>query len=171
MTPAAFLADVLEPGLDWCARVAGVDRDRPAARRFLLAVAGQESGLVHRAQVLDGGRPGPARGFFQFEQGCPVSRAGVSGVLLHRTTAPLVRALCVAASVEVTPAAIWRAIEGHDRLAVGLARLLLLTDPAPIPGDERGAWDCYAARLWRPGKPHPAKWAGHWLAAGRACGL
>ena len=52
-------------------------------------------------------------------------------------------------------ASVWRAIEGHDRLATAFARLLLWTDPHPIPTEERAAWDCYL-RLWQPGKPCPA---------------
>lgn len=37
-------------------------------------------------------------------------------------------------------------------LAAGLARLLLYTDPARLPGlgDEEGAWQLYL-RTWRPG--------------------
>lgn len=50
------------------------------------------------------------------------------------------------------------------------ARLVLLTDPAPIPVSEGCAWDCYS-RLWRPGKPHRAVWGTHWAAAGEAIPL
>ena len=73
--------------------------------------------------------------------------------------------LCQAASVRPEPAAIWRALEGHDALAYGLARLLLMTDPHPLPVAEDAAWACYADRLWQPGAPHRACWACFWAAA------
>lgn len=66
-------------------------------------------------------------------------------------------------------ASVWRAIEGHDRLATAFARLLLWTDPHPIPTEERAAWDCYL-RLWRPGKPRPAEWPALWRLAGNTLG-
>lgn len=164
MTPAVFLARVLDPGLDWLESVAGVTRARVAARPFLLAVALQESGLVHRAQVVSGGGLGPARGWWQFEQG-----GGVAGVLRHAASAPAVRQVCAAAHVRPEAAAIWRAIEGHDMLATAVARLLLLTDPQAVPLDEAAAWACYRDRLWRPGKPHAATWPKHWASAQAAC--
>lgn len=125
-----------------------------AARRWLLAVAMQESGLKHRAQL--GG--GPARGWWQFEQ------AGATGVLRHAASAEHAAAACAAAVVAPDAASVWRAIEGHDRLATAFARLLLWTDPHPIPTEERAAWDCYL-RLWRPGKPHPQTWPEVWQRA------
>ena len=47
----------------------------------------------------------------------------------------------------------------NDMLAAAMARLLLWTDPAPLPqvGDIEGSWNYYA-RLWKPGLPHPDKW-------------
>jgi hypothetical protein len=153
MTPADFLHDILDPGLRWCATHGGPPVS-DAARRFLLAVAVQESGLEHRAQQDDG----PARGFWQFETG------GVRGVLISRMTSRAVLNCCDAAVIEPTSDAIHRAIEGHDLMAVAMARLLLYTDPPPIPTDETPAWDCYD-RLWRPGKPRPGDWHLSWLSA------
>ncbi|MCY1303002.1 hypothetical protein D9M70_526890 [compost metagenome] len=51
--------------------------------------------------------------------------------------------------------AIWRALEHDDVLAAGFARLLLWSDPKPLPlaGDEQGAFDLYL-RTWRPGAYH-----------------
>jgi len=152
--PAWFLAEVLDPGLAWLAGLGGPPVT-PAARRMLLAIAMQESGLRHRAQVpVD-----HAHGWWQFERG-----GGVTGVLRHPATAKLASACCAAAVVEPEPAAVWRALEGHDRLATAFARLLLWTDPHPLPATEAEGWDCYL-RLWRPGKPRPAEWPENWRAA------
>ncbi|MGG5811490.1 hypothetical protein [Falsiroseomonas sp. CW058] len=160
-TPGAFLAGVVDPGLDWVRLHTGISSGRAAARRFLLAVAIQETGLAARAQAVagDAARAGPARGWWQFE-------APTIGLLLrHPASSQPLRAMCAAAWVRPEPDDIWRAIEGHDLLALGVARLLLLTDPFDIPADEAAAWQCYAARLWRPGKPHPDRWPAAWRAA------
>lgn len=163
MTPALFLERIMHPAAVWVEQVTGL-RATPDVLRFILAIAGQESACTHRFQILSGGAAGPARGNYQFEQG-----GGVRGVMLHRASAARAALLCEAASVRFEQAAIWRAIEGHDGLAYGFARLLVLTDPAPIPTQQDEAWQYYL-RCWRPGKPHPDKWPGHWEAAGRAVG-
>ena len=64
----------------------------------------------------------------------------------------LARGLCAVRGVPAQPRAVWEAIEHDDVLAAGLARLLLFTDPARLPGlgDEEGAWQLYL-RTWRPG--------------------
>lgn len=168
---AEFVARVVDPGLDWTARHAGVERGRAAARRFLTAAAVQETGLAHRAQVVAGNpaAAGPARSWWQVEQ------PTVGLLLRHPLSGDRLRSLCAAAWVRPEPDDIWRAIEGHDPLACGVARLLLLTDPAEIPATEAAAWSCYAERLWRPGAWHRgtepqraalrAKWAQAWRAA------
>ncbi|KAA2211316.1 hypothetical protein [Teichococcus oryzae] len=156
MNQAEFLARIQRPAAQWALVHAGI-QSSIEAHRFLLAVAGQESACTHRAQVpID-----YAHGFWQFEKG-----GGVHGVMTHRTSAAKARALCEAASVRFEATAIWRAIEGHDGLAYGFARLLLLTDPYPIPVEQHAAWACYALRLWRPGKPHPQTWPVWWQGAG-----
>lgn len=98
-----------------------------------------------------------------------MSRAGVGGVYHHPVSACRLRDLCAAAWVQHEVDDIWRAIEGHDLLALGVARLLLLTDPRPVPLTTDEGWTCYAARLWRPGKPHQATWPAIWRAAVEAC--
>jgi hypothetical protein len=170
-SPSTFLTRVIDPGLDWAATHAAVHTGRAAARLFLLASALQETGLQHRAQVV-AGRPtaaGPARGWWQFEE------PTVGLLLQHSVSAPRLRQLCGAAWVRPEPDDIWRAIEGHDLLAVGVARLLLLTDPQPVPTTEIEGWTCYAERLWRPGawsrgsvqqrQQLRAKWSENWRAA------
>jgi hypothetical protein len=44
-------------------------------------------------------------------------------------------------------------------LAAGVARLLLYTNPAPLPpvGNAEAAW-LYYVNTWRPGKPHRKTW-------------
>jgi len=163
MTPSTFLARILDPGLEWVATHGAVAQNRAAARPWLLAVAIQETALLERFQITTGSGPGPARSWWQVE-------APTIGLLLkHPVSRPRLLAMCQAATVRAEPACIWRAIEGHDALAVGVARLLLLTDPHPVPIGEAEGWATYT-RVWRPGKPHPSKWPAAWAAAREACG-
>lgn len=130
--------------------------DTPAARVMLIAIGLQESRLIYRRQR--GG--GPARGLWQFERGTEATRGGVTGVLLHHRAGPRLRAFCVARGAPIaTPPAIYAELEHDDVLAAAVARLLLWTDPDPLPAldDADGAW-AYYLRLWRPGKPHPETW-------------
>ncbi|NMG64870.1 hypothetical protein GPA19_07920 [Azoarcus indigens] len=126
--------------------------DSPAARVMLHAIGYQESGFVHRRQVR-----GPARGYWQFEQG-----GGVAGVLRHRASSALAAAVCAARCVPTTASGVYLALDQDDVLAAAFARLLLWTDPAPLPaiGDIDAAWALYAAprRTWSPGQPHPKRW-------------
>lgn len=121
----------------------------PQAEAVLLAIGLQESGLIHRRQV-----GGPARGLWQFEQG-----GGVRGVLLHPLSRPHALAVCEARSVKPVPSAVYAELEHDDILAAAFARLLLWTDPAPLPavGEVGKSWDLYL-RCWRPGKPHRNRW-------------
>jgi len=125
--------------------------DSPKARVMLLAIGLQESRFEHRCQMGNG----PARGFWQFEQ-----NGGVRGCVNHPASAGLLRRLCEIRGVAFDARAIWSALETDDVLAAALARLLLYTDPRPLPdtADANAAWDCYS-RNWRPGKPHPETWA------------
>lgn len=81
--------------------------------------------------------------------------------MTHPATMPHARALCAARGVEWAATRIWDALQHDDVLAAGLARLLLYSDPGPLPrvSDEAGAWALYL-RTWRPGKPHPQTWPG-----------
>lgn len=128
--------------------------DGPQARVMLLAIGLQESRFEHRRQMGNG----PARGFWQFEKG-----GGVKGCVQHPASKDHLRRLCLARGVTFEADAIWRAIEHDDVLAAGLARLLLFTDPFKLPalGDAQAAWELYADRCWRPGKPHPETWSGY----------
>jgi hypothetical protein len=161
MTPRQFKVEIMLPGLHVLHGVGGPPI-RDAALQMLLTIALQESAIEHRAQVIASGNPGPARGWWQFERA-----GGVAGVMSHPASAGLARALCAASHVPFRPHDIWRCLEGHDTLAVGFARLLLWTDPLPLPTDHASGWSYYLNN-WRPGKPHPAKWPGYWRQAGEA---
>lgn len=123
--------------------------DSPKARIMLLAIGYQESRFEHRRQI-----GGPARGFFQFEQG-----GGVRGVLTHKASAYDAAKICHARGVGSSTKEVYERLEHDDILACCFARLLLWTDHRPLPmiGDVEGSWDYYE-RNWRPGKPHPDTW-------------
>lgn len=132
--------------------------DTPQARVQLIAIALQESRLKHRDQIVKGKKPGvkgPALGLWQFEKG-----GGVRGVLRH----PASRKHLPYGQDEEQ--ALWLLLECDDTLAAQLARLLLWTDPRPLPvrGDAASGWNYYI-RNWRPGKPHPQTWGAFWREA------
>ncbi|WP_295445128.1 hypothetical protein [uncultured Thiodictyon sp.] len=153
-----FRASILIPGLDKLAAIDGPPRTTPA-ETIMLTIAAQESGFASRYQKLTGDTPGPARGWWQFEQ-----KGGVQGVMHHSATQMAAAAICITYAVAFQSGAIWRALEGHDGLATAFARLLLFTDPQPLPTTPDAAWNYYL-RNWRPGKPHRATWAANWDAA------
>jgi hypothetical protein len=126
-----------------------------AARIMLLACGMQESRFLYRRQLGDG----PARGYWQFENGTKSSRGGVWGVYLHRASSEHLRLLCRARGVSFDPRPIWAQLEHDDILAAGVARLLLWTHAKPLPpiGDAAGSWAYYVG-LWKPGKPHRESW-------------
>jgi hypothetical protein len=134
--------------------------DTLSARRFLLAIALQESALAHRRQVVAGGaEAGPASSFWQFEQG-----GGCKGVLTHYRAAPIMKAACVDFNVQPTPAGLWEAMRYHDIVAAIVARLLIYTLPSKLPATPEAGWAQYISG-WRPGKPHPHTWADNWALA------
>jgi hypothetical protein len=127
-----------------------------AARLMLHAISRQENPRRLEQQVN-----GPARGDYQFEAG-----GGVKGVLEHSASRDEAVLVCKARGVNPTRFSVYEAI-GHDPvLAAAMARLLLWTDPKPLPaiGQQQEAWDLYS-RVWRPGKPHPEKWPANYAAA------
>jgi hypothetical protein len=122
---------------------------------MLLAIAGQEGDCLARRQVP----VAHAMGLWQFERG-----GGVAGVLRHRASAPTAASWCLMRRVPDKPDAVHAALERDDVLACAFARLLLWTDAAPLPVTEAAGWACYL-RVWRPGKPHPERWARNWRLA------
>ena len=126
---------------------------------MLLAIGLQESRFRYRIQ-----RPaGPARGFWQFERG-----GGVAGVLTHSSSRAHLRdalvRLCYAP--DMASAELHTVIAHNDIAAAVCARLLLWTDPRPLPRTHEGdiGWACYL-RNWRPGTPHIETWPGFYAAA------
>jgi len=176
--PETVLSHAINPGL----QMLPTKLDGQRARMWLLAIALQEAGngatpetrvVAHRWQVVDLRTPekmGPARGILQFEEGTQRSRGGVWGVVLHAASRDLLRDVCEARGVPFSAKAIWSTLHIDDLLAVAVGRLLLLTDPYPLPEvfDDDAGWEMYAERLWRPGKPHYSSWSTCCEAARRA---
>lgn len=160
MTPANLLRLAVNPAHEMLEPL-GVKSDA-RARVLSLAIAGQESVWTHRLQIQ-----GPARSFWQFEQG-----GGVRGVLNHPASTTKIAAICDALSVACTEINVYGAMAYQDVLAAAMARLLLYTDPAPLPAidDVDTAWSYYC-RTWRPGLPHRSTWAERYLTAKLAAGV
>ena len=150
------LSDVVALALEPAFKLLPAWMDSPEARVQLLAIGLQESRFQHRRQLAGG----PARGFWQCEQGTQQTRGGIFGAYLHPASAPHLSRVCSALKVPFTPQAIYQAVEVNDVLAAAVARLLLATDPRRLPAvtDADGAWATYL-RIWRPGQPHPSTWA------------
>ena len=129
----------------------------PQALAMLYAIGMQESRFLYRRQMGDG----PARGFWQMERG-----GGVLGVVTHPSSRYWMASLCAARGVSFAVQSVYDALETDDVLAAGAARLLLFTDPRPLPdlGDLAGSWNLYA-RVWRPGQPKRATWLDCYAAA------
>ena len=123
--------------------------DSPQGRAMLLAIGLQESRFEHRKQI-----GGPARGYFQFEQG-----GGINGVLTHPSTAKIITGVC--AELDITPDMFtcYDAVAYNDPLAVCFARLLLWTLPSSLAAkaEPKKGWLQYIS-AWRPGKPKPDTW-------------
>lgn len=148
-----IVATIVEPAM----KLLPANFDSKQSRVMILAIALQESRFEHRRQLV--GTPprptGPAKSFWQAEMGGGMVR----GVRLHKATSRIAAEVYKARNVAANDVDIWDAIENDDVLACALARLLLWTDPGPLPkiGDAEQAWQLYV-RVWRPGKPHRATW-------------
>lgn len=171
MTPEIFVDRVLIPGAQFAESVAGLVSTKPALQQ-LGTIAGQESNWTHRFQMVSGSRTaaGPARGFWQFEQGALLGSSGSKqwGIMVHEKTGSRLRQVCDYLDVVFDPVTIHRALEGNDELAYVCARLLLLSDPKALPANSNEGWSCYNERTWRPGKPHPEVWPSKWSAMAKA---
>lgn len=154
MTPKDILDGAIDPAIALLSTL-GVSSDN-RARVLMLAIAGQESAWSHRLQV-----GGPARSYWQFEEG-----GGVQGVLHHPASAPKIQLVCRHFDIQGDVPTVYEAMAWHDVLAASMARLLLFTDPAPLPnvGQVNEAWEYYR-RNWRPGSPHPDAWPGRYETA------
>lgn len=154
--------------LDRAAAHLPMSMNSPKARLMLVVIGLQESGFTTRVQrTNDPNVAGPARSYWQFERG-----GGVRGVMRHEATSGHARNVCDAQGVPWDAMAIWQAMGRDDTLGCCFARLLLYSDPRPLPEIQAvdDAW-AYYERNWRPGKPHPAKWPTYHLQARRLLGL
>jgi hypothetical protein len=163
MTPQRLLNTGIVPALEELSTL-GIP-DSVDARRFLLAIALQESNLEHRRQVVANGvEDGPASSFWQFEAG-----GGCRGVLDHRSTSARMEKICEAYNVSATSRGLWEAMRYNDVVAAAAARLLVYTLPSKLPTKASDGWMQYLS-AWRPGKPHPRTWDAHWANATIATG-
>lgn len=156
MKPHVVLDRVITPTLG----LMGAKYQGDLAERMLVANGLQESKLQHRVQI-----GGPARGLWQFEKA-----GGVRGVMKHVASRNDAAWLCAELDFPFDEAAIYEAIRWNDMLACGFARLLLWTDPRPLPVDEASGWQYYL-RTWRPGKPHKETWSEYWHEATLTAGV
>ncbi len=158
MTPTNLLKTAIIPALQ-ALESFGI-KDTLEARRFLLAIALQETNLEHRRQVAaSGNETGPASSFWQFEQpGACVEVLSRSGI------AKYMRAMCEDFNVTPTPFGLWTAMQYHDIIAACAARLLVYTLPGALPTLPEEGWQQYTA-AWRPGKPHRNTWDDCWQRA------
>ena len=119
------------------------------AKAQLIAIGLQESRFLHRKQI-----GGPARGFWQFEQG-----GGIKGVLHHHATRDHIREVLAALKYQPTAKCCYEAVAHNDILALAFARLNLWWVPGALPEEHHCdlGWDYYI-EAWRPGKPHRKTW-------------
>jgi hypothetical protein len=159
---ALIMSTAIRPGL----ALLPPAMDTREAHVEMLAIGLQESRFTARRQhpIRPGMPYGPANGFWQFERG-----GGVKGVLLHRASRDYARIVCDARGVNSDARSVWEALAEDDVLAAAFSRLLLFTDPKPLPaiGAEYAAWQYYL-RNWRPGKPHRQTWGDCYAKAVRA---
>lgn len=145
MTPALFIDCGIMPAYALLpAKMASRE-----ATAMILAICLQESKFHYRRQV-----GGPAKGYSQFEMS-----GGIFGVLRHEATRGFIRDVLAELNYDDDILTSYTAIEHNDVLCAAYTRLLLWSDPAPLPGkgEAEAAWDYYL-RTWRPGKPHPETW-------------
>lgn len=153
MNPDRFYTSIVAPTLRLLADHPEIKLPvTPEASVMVLTIAGQESAWRARKQT-----GGPARSYWQFELG-----GGVDDVF--RTGLPKLKAVCATIDVPCSdPRVIFEAMAWNDTLACTMARLLLWSDPKPLPdiGMKDQAWDYYK-RNWRPGMPHYPTWGGYY---------
>lgn len=124
---------------------------------IMAAIAFQESNFEHRRQ-----KPGPARGFWQFE------RIGVQEVMQNPASWQHAQRIAKKRNIAFDSAIIHPALERDDILAGCFARLLLWTDRRPLPTTLEAGWEYYI-RNWKPGKPHKHRWLMSWEQAQHLC--
>lgn len=153
MTPKTLIDTCIKPALS----LLPVTLASPDAVRMLVAIAIQESNLLHRKQVV-----GPARGWWQFEVN------GVRGVMKHNATSNYVRMILAELGYAgMSATEVHQVVEHNDTIAGVLARLNLWWLPSALPTEIEEGWNQYI-EAWRPGKPHRHRWDRAWEAATKA---
>lgn len=150
MTPKECLENVINPALAMLPDAMSSD----IAKRYLIAIALQESRLTHRKQIN-----GPAKGFWQFEA------IAVKEVLTNKRTELHAKEICDSFSLPHDHRAVHAALETNDILACAFARLFLWCSKKAL--SQTASWNVYNS-IWRPGKPKPDTWKGFWDKAGEA---
>lgn len=146
MTPEELFHEWVLPAMVHLEKLTGIKTERNG-EALVMTIAGQESDWAARVQ-----HGGPAHSFWQFEKG-----GGVAG--LFRVVPNQLQAVCDYLYIPFDIDSVYQSMIYNDTLAACMARLLLFTDPAPLPalGDVEGGWQYYL-RNWRPGAPHPEVW-------------
>lgn len=150
LTPNEFFIKIINPALLKLQSVTTSQVATSSAKILLLAIALEESNLQHRQQIK-----GPARSFWQFE------RIGIEGVVSRKTNKEILSKL----NYPTLTNTIYTQLLTNDQLGCILARLLLLSDPNPLPepkySEITNAYNYYL-KNWRPGKKSPASWKTNW---------
>lgn len=142
------LSDVVEKAIQPAFALLPARMRSREAVAMMLAIGLQESAFKHRRQIK-----GPARGFWQFEYG-----GGFKGVFGHPASKQHAEHLAVSRKhfkyldLRANLRHAFDQLEHDDVFAAGIARLLLWTDPQPLPAlnDADAAFEYYL-RNWRPG--------------------
>lgn len=138
--------------------------DTETARVCHAAIGYQETKYKNRRQLIKVNgvlkEAGPACGYWQFEKGGAVKGLMQFGGLVTSKAMQV----CNVRGVPWRLDDVWLALSQDDVLAAAFARLLMYTDPKPLPTTQQAAWDFYLA-TWRPGKPHPEDWPAAWAFA------
>lgn len=164
------MKDEIRAAVDAAFQLLPVSMNIVRAQVEMYAIGYQESEFLTRRQYGNG----PAASFWQFER-----TGGIIGVMQHHSSKELAAKVCAARGVAFDSHAIWNAMLKDDVLGAAFARLLLYTDPAALPAvpdvfdpkklfqpkdpDAPASWRYYY-RNWRPGRPHPEKWAASYAA-------
>lgn len=144
--------------------------DSKEARVEVYAIGFQEGDDFNARRQYNNG---PAASFWQFEKG-----GGIKGVLSHPASKNFALQICSERGIAPTTQNVWNAMLYDDVLGAAFARLLLWTDPRALPKvpelinpqapEHSESWQYYE-RNWRPGKPHPEKWAVNYAKALNEC--
>jgi hypothetical protein len=150
MTPDVFLTRIVKPAVLFVSEAIAIPASDEATV-LLMTIAGQESDWRARRQI-----GGPARSFWQFEEGGGVAE-------LFQVTSVRLETICDILAIPFDQATVFEAMAWNDTLACAMARLLLWQDPAPLPevGAKKAAYSYYE-RNWRPGAPRPDAWSGYY---------